>query len=183
MVKFGRPPSHSAIVHRRRSAPLNQRCMSLKSYRELRVWREGMGLAKDVYLLTRAFPSEERYGITAQLRRAVVAVPSDIAEGNIRSSRRDYLRFIDMARGTVAEIETQLILAIELHMGEREVIEQALTRTELLGRQLTALRCSLTNGLPRPSPQPPTPRPEQYAVPTPPRTAPSHPAPPTSPPA
>jgi carbamoyl-phosphate synthase large subunit len=104
-----------------------------------------MGLAREVYQLTRAFPPDERFGITAQLRRAAIAVPSDIAEGNIRSSRRDYLRFVDMARGTVAEIETQLILASELEMGRREDVEHALARTESLGRMLTRLRASLTD--------------------------------------
>ena len=157
--------------------------MPLTSYRELRVWKEAMELAAAIYRLSAAFPDSERFGLTAQLRRAAVAVPSDIAEGYARFTRPDYLRFLGMARGSLAEIETQLILAIQLDLAPSASVRAVLTRAESVGRMLTRLTLSLTRPHPRPSPQPPAPRPEQYAVPTPPRTAPSHPAPPTSPPA
>src|SRR5688572_1545386 len=101
--------------------------MPLKSYRELRVWRAAMALAKDLYRLTAAFPELERYGLTSQLRRGAVSVPSNIAEGYSRASRREYLRFLGMARSAIAEIETQLMLARDLDMAAEAEILTVLT--------------------------------------------------------
>ena len=87
---------------------------SIADYRELNVWREALVLAESVYRSTKQFPADERFGLTAQLRRAAISVPSCIAEGNARNSTRDYLRFLSMASGSLAEIETQLVLAFRL---------------------------------------------------------------------
>lgn len=86
----------------------------MQTHRDLEVWRDGVELVKVIYQLTRRFPDEERYGLTAQLRRAAVSVPSNIAEGAARGSRKDFARFVGMARGSVAELETQLVIAAEL---------------------------------------------------------------------
>ena len=80
----------------------------LKSYRELVVWQKAFQLCTHVYGLTKRFPPEERYGLTAQIRRAAVSIPSNIAEGYSRNTKRDYLHFLWMANGSLAEIETQL---------------------------------------------------------------------------
>ncbi|WAT16228.1 four helix bundle protein [Xanthomonas fragariae] len=92
--------------------------MSPSHFRELEVWRLAMTLAKMVYELTGGFPCEERYGLSSQLQRAAVSVPSNIAEGNARGSTKDYARVILIARGSVAELQTQLTLASELALAE-----------------------------------------------------------------
>ena len=80
-------------------------------YRDLVVWQQSMTLCQEVYALIRQFPQEERYALCDQLRRAVVSIPSNIAEGNGRDSRAEYSRFLAIARGSVFEVQTQLELA------------------------------------------------------------------------
>lgn len=80
-------------------------------YRDLVVWQQSMTLCQEVYTLIRQFPPEERYALCDQLRRAVVSIPSNIAEGNGRDSRTEYARFLAIARGSVFEVQTQLELA------------------------------------------------------------------------
>ena len=82
----------------------------VRSYRELIVWKKGMELTKAVYALTQHFPSDERFGLTSQLRRAAVSVPSNIAEGQARRSSAEFRQFISVSLGSLAELETQLIL-------------------------------------------------------------------------
>lgn len=87
---------------------------SIRSFRDLIAWQKSMTLCKSVYEVTKCLPDSERYGLIAQLRRAAVSVPSNIAEGYTRRRKQDYLRFLDMARGSLAEISTQLTLAVDL---------------------------------------------------------------------
>ncbi len=87
-----------------------------QTFRDLIVWRKAIDLAKTVYGTTRAMPDTEKYGMTAQMRRAAVSVASNIAEGNARQTLRDYLSFLVIARGSLAELETQLIITSELKM-------------------------------------------------------------------
>ncbi len=90
--------------------------MSVRTFRDLIAWQKAMALAKMVYQATSAMPDSERFGLTSQMRRAVVSIPSNIAEGHGRESRTDYLRFLRMARGSLMEFQTQLILAQELRL-------------------------------------------------------------------
>jgi len=83
-------------------------------YKKLNVWKESIELVKQVYVVTTNFPKEEKYGLISQLRRASVSIPSNIAEGNSRSSDRDYKRFVEIAYGSALELETQLIISVEL---------------------------------------------------------------------
>ena len=115
----------------------------LKTYRELVVWQKAFRLCTDVYQLTKRFPSDERFGLTAQLRRAAVSVPSNIAEGYNRSTKQDYLRFLWIANGSLAELETQLMLARELGLGAREDLSETLESVEEVDRMLRALMRSL----------------------------------------
>src|SRR6187401_3711686 len=85
-----------------------------RSYKDLVVWQKGIQLAKLVYGLTRNFPAEEKFGIVAQMRRAAVSVPSNIAEGQARHTTGEFIQFISHAEGSVAELDTQLILSLEL---------------------------------------------------------------------
>lgn len=84
------------------------------TFRDLIVWQKSSALSKRVYTLTAQMPDSERFGLTNQMRRAAVSIPSNIAEGNARDTRADCLRFLTMARGSLAELETQVIIAQEL---------------------------------------------------------------------
>jgi len=84
------------------------------SYRDLIVWQKSLQLCKDVYLVTKNFPKEEIYGLTSQIRRCAVSIPSNIAEGKGRNSDKDFIRFLQIALGSIYELQTQLELAFEL---------------------------------------------------------------------
>ena len=86
----------------------------MDSYRELKVWQLGIELTKEVYVLTRGFPKHETYGLASQVQRAAVSIPANIAEGHAKDSTKDFLRHISIARGSLAEVETHLILADSL---------------------------------------------------------------------
>ena len=94
----------------------------MKSYRDLTVWQRSMQLVKAVYELTEAFPSQEQFGLTSQMRRSAVSIPSNIAEGFARKSRGEYARFVDIAYGSAAKLETQLDIAamLEFAMWRKE---------------------------------------------------------------
>src|SRR3712207_2721672 len=99
----------------------------VRDYRDLEVWRLAMDLAEPVYRLTRAFPKAEEYRLTSQLLRASASFPANIAEGNARSSRKDYARFISIARGSLAETETFLMLARRIGLSGPDVIDPVLS--------------------------------------------------------
>lgn len=84
------------------------------NHKDLEVWKESMLLAKEVYLLTKTFPKEELYGITSQIRRSAVSVPSNIAEGAARSSDKEFIQFLYISLGSLTEMETQLLLSHDL---------------------------------------------------------------------
>ncbi|HET9659443.1 MAG TPA: four helix bundle protein [Thermomicrobiales bacterium] len=112
---------------------------AVQDYTDLRVWQLGMDLAVALYDATKTFPADERFGLTSQLRRAGVSVPSNIAEGNARNSTADYLCFLRLSRGSLAEIKTQLFISKRLGHLPDEASALLLTKTEDLLRQLTAL--------------------------------------------
>src|ERR1044072_3232705 len=85
-----------------------------QNYKDLLVWQKGIGLAKAVYNLTKTFPSEEKFGLISQMRRAAVSIPSNIAEGQARRTTGEFVQFISNAEGSAAEVDTQLILSVEL---------------------------------------------------------------------
>jgi four helix bundle protein len=90
--------------------------MNTRTYRDLIAWQKAMQLAKQVYCETRQMPEEERYGLTIQMRRAAISVPSNIAEGYGRADRKDLLRFLRVARGSLMELQTQIILTKDLQL-------------------------------------------------------------------
>ena len=112
-----------------------------RSYKDLVVWQKGIALAKLVYQLTKNFPSEEKFGLVAQMRRAAVSVPSNIAEGQARHTTGEFIQFISYAEGSVAELDTQLILSIELKFCCNADAELELITA--LRRMLNALRRKL----------------------------------------
>jgi four helix bundle protein len=117
--------------------------VALRSYRDLRVWNGSVNLAVLVYALTRTFPDREAFGLTSQLRRAAVSVASNIAEGHARSGPRDYLRFLWIARGSLAEVDTQLLIAARLGYVSKSDIENARVEIENLSRMLKRLQQAL----------------------------------------
>ena len=88
--------------------------VKIRNFKDLEIWQRGLALATSVYSMTKAFPKEEVYGLTSQMRRASVSVPSNIAEGFNRGSNRDYSRFLYIALGSLAELETQIRIARNL---------------------------------------------------------------------
>lgn len=87
----------------------------IKNYRDLEVWQKSRILVKEIYSLSQNFPREEQFGLTTQIRRAVISIPSNIAEGHSRQSTKDYISFISMAIGSLAEVDTQMVLAQDLN--------------------------------------------------------------------
>lgn len=85
-----------------------------KPHHRLAAWQEAMGLVRAVYGVTRDFPVEETYGLTSQLRRSAVSIPSNVAEGAGRGGRKEFLKFLNIARGSLSELETQLLIAADL---------------------------------------------------------------------
>ena len=88
--------------------------MATGNFKDLIVWQKAIALVKAVYILTKDFPADEKFGLISQIRRAAVSVPSNIAEGQSRRTTGDFIRFISNAEGSLAECETQLIIAVEL---------------------------------------------------------------------
>ena len=121
--------------------------MSISNFRELEVWQVAMALAQKVYEHSGGFPRDERYGLCAQMQRAAVSIPSNIAEGNARRSTRDYARFISMAQGSCAELQTQLLLSGALGFGEEALRLDALEQCERVGQMLQRLHQSLVRRL------------------------------------
>ena len=115
----------------------------IQSFRDLTVWQNAMTLAEHVYELTEAMPRTEIYGLTSQIRRAVVSIPSNIAEGKAIGGR-SYRRHLRIALGSEAELQTQIELAVRLKMLPRAEAENVLRETSELGRMLTNLRKALT---------------------------------------
>ena len=114
-----------------------------RSYKDLVVWQKGIALAKLVYGLTRSFPSEEKFGIVAQMRRGAVSIPSNIAEGQARHTTGEFIQFVSHAEGSVAELDTQLILSIELKFCNSVAAEPASALINEVRRMLNALRRKL----------------------------------------
>jgi four helix bundle protein len=116
----------------------------VRSYRDLEVWRAGMDLAVECYRLARLMPKAEEFRITSQLLRAAASVPANIAEGWMKATRKDYARFISIARGSLAEVETFLLLSMEAGLLPDRETEAAMQIADRLGRQLNVLWTQLS---------------------------------------
>ncbi len=101
----------------------------LKSYKELIVWQKSMILVKEIYKISSSFPDNEKFGLTSQMRRASVSIPSNIAEGWGRLSRKSYIQFLRISRGSLFELETQILITKELnYISDSEIIENLITK-------------------------------------------------------
>jgi four helix bundle protein len=117
--------------------------MAGKNYRDLVAWQKAMDFVEDVYQATKAFPREELYGLTNQLRRCSVSVPSNIAEGQGRGSNAEFARSLSIAHGSLREVETQVIIGRRLGYLEEGEMGRLLGRAAEVGRLVTGLRNSL----------------------------------------
>ena len=117
--------------------------MKINSYKDLIVWQKAMDLAAQVHLLSKAFPREELYGLTSQLRRAAVSVPSNIAEGQARHSTAQFLNFLSMAQGSLAEVDTQIMLAQRFHYVTVESPAKTASLIIEVSKMLSSLRAKL----------------------------------------
>jgi four helix bundle protein len=115
----------------------------VQSYRDLVVWKKSMAFVLDVYRCTQAFPKIETYDLTAQLRRAAVSVPSNIAEGQARLSTGEFKQFLGNARGSLMEVETQILIARDLGYLDQNQSQTLLASAAEVGRILNGLLASL----------------------------------------
>ena len=114
-------------------------------YRDLTVWRRAMELAEEVYRVSRLFPKAEEYRITSQILRSVVSVPANIAEGHARSGTREFLHFLSIASGSLAETETLLLLASRTGLAPEPGISKAMALADEVGRMIAALKKRLAD--------------------------------------
>ena len=117
--------------------------MPVKSFRDLVVWQKSVDFIDEIYRLTGEFPPDERFALTAQMRKAAVSVASNIAEGSGRFSSRDYLNFISQSRGSVKESESDLLVSIRLKFISERECARALGLTDEISRMLFQLRGSI----------------------------------------
>jgi four helix bundle protein len=119
----------------------------MDGYRDLKVWQLGVEISLAIYKLTDSFPSREQYGLSSQLRRAAVSVSSNIAEGHSRGATKDLIRFLGIARGSVAELETQLIISRNLGFIPANDFDRIMAQLDEESRMLAGLRRSLRSKL------------------------------------
>ena len=117
--------------------------MASRGYQELIAWQKAMDLVAAVYGVSADLPTDERFGLTSQIGRAAVSIPSNIAEGHARSSTKDFARFVDIALGSVAEVETQLMLTVRLNFISASAVDPVLTLAGEVGRIAHGLHKSL----------------------------------------
>ena len=122
--------------------------MSVHSHRDLNVWQKAIDFVSDCYKVTQEFPRHEIYGLTSQLRRAAVSVPANIAEGKGRTATKAYLNHLDIAHGSLAEVDTHLTIALKLKYLSVEDHVRLMASVEEVGRMLNGLRRSLEASLP-----------------------------------
>ena len=117
--------------------------LKAENYTDLLVWQKGMDLVKETYTITRTFPADEKFGLVAQMRRAAVSIPSNIAEGQARHTTGEFVQFVSHAEGSVAELRTQFLIAIELGYCTKSSARHAFELLSALRKMLNALRRTL----------------------------------------
>ncbi|MBU1863225.1 MAG: four helix bundle protein [Candidatus Omnitrophica bacterium] len=115
----------------------------MKSFKQLKIWQKGIEIVKDVYVITKKFPKEELYGLTSQMRRAAISLPSNIAEGFKRFHNKEYIQFLYIALGSAAELETQLIIAKEVGFIDKEKVEYVSEKLDHFSKMTSSLLTKL----------------------------------------
>ena len=123
---------------------INYKFINMNSYRDLIVWQKSMNLVTLLYQLTKQFPDDEKFGLTSQIKRSSVSIPSNIAEGYGRSSRKEYVRFLEIARGSLYEFQTQLEIATNLNfidiVATKEIFELGIEVEKMLNSLIKKLK-------------------------------------------
>ena len=117
----------------------------VKSYHDLRIWQSGIKLVKSIYGLTSNFPKNEVFGLSSQMQRAAVSIPSNIAEGQVRGSDKEFIRFLQIALASSAELETQIIIAKELRYLAEEDYNITIQALNELAKQIRSLSKHISN--------------------------------------
>ncbi|WP_291062619.1 MULTISPECIES: four helix bundle protein [unclassified Empedobacter] len=111
----------------------------MKKHKDLEVWRLSIDFVIEIYVVTKQFPEEEKFGLTSQMRRASVSIPSNIAEGAARQSDKEFIQFLYIALGSSAELETQLIIAFNLKFITKNQLDQFISKQEQIAKMLNGL--------------------------------------------
>ena len=119
--------------------------MKTSDYKELQVWHKAIDLVVEIYKISKLLPKEEVYGISDQLRRSAVSIPSNIAEGQSRNSAKEFIQFLSIARGSLAELETQLLICIKVNMLSEDNIADAQNITTEVGKMIKGLMNKLNS--------------------------------------
>ncbi|PIR37603.1 MAG: four helix bundle protein [Alphaproteobacteria bacterium CG11_big_fil_rev_8_21_14_0_20_39_49] len=119
----------------------------VKSYKDLKIWQKSIDLVDFVYKETEAFPSDETYGLRSQIRRCAVSIPSNIAEGSSKKSTKELLRFLNIAYGSLSELETQFYIANRQNYIHKNILDVLDIRTSEIGKMVNGLRNNLYNKL------------------------------------
>lgn len=115
----------------------------MKNFKDLLIWQKSIELVIFVYKITKQFPDEEKYGLINQMRRSAVSIPSNIAEGHMRSTNKDFRQFISIARGSLAELETQSIISYELKYIKDDIYKELMIKIEEITRMLSSFYSKL----------------------------------------
>ena len=115
----------------------------MHQFKELLIWKKSRQFCSEIYFITSSFPSDEKFGITNQLRRASVSIPSNIAEGSSRNSNKDFSRFLEIAIGSAYEIETQLLIASDLGFIKSDKLEPLIIQLEEIIKMISKFRSTL----------------------------------------
>jgi len=113
--------------------------MKILSYKDLIVWQKSIILVESIYLITKKFPKEEVYGLIQQMRRSAVSIPSNIAEGSMRGSKKDYRHFLQISKGSAAELNTQLEISLRLEYIDEEIFERGQDKITEILKMLSAI--------------------------------------------
>jgi 30S ribosomal protein S23 len=118
----------------------NRSNQKIEDYKDLIVWQRSMELAEEVYRLVKKLPKEELFALSDQIRRAVISIPSNIAEGYERNSTKEYIHFLSIAKGSKAELETQLLLCTKIHYLNNSDIGKSISLIQEIGKMINSLQ-------------------------------------------
>lgn len=117
----------------------------MRNFRKLKIWKQGIDIVKEVYKISQKLPSEEKFGLKSQITRAAVSIPSNIAEGSSRNSEIEFKRFLEIAMGSLFEVETQLIIIDELNLINSEELKNVFVKLEEEGKMINGLINTIKN--------------------------------------
>ena len=121
--------------------------MLYSDFKDLKVWQKSMDLCQDIYCLTDIFPKSETFGLVSQIRRSAISIPSNIAEGQARHADKEFIRFLNIAYGSLAELETQLIISVKVGYSKEDIIDGLNAKIKEIGRMIMALINSIEKNL------------------------------------